>query len=417
MNTTGIIAEYNPFHNGHLYQLNQARKESKADYIVIVMSGDFVQRGTPAVIDKYTRTRMALSNGADLVLELPVLWSTASAEYFASAGVTMLNNLGVTDSISFGVESDTLEQLSQIAAVLQEEPDCYKLRLSEALKQGDTFPVARKKALLSPGILPKTADFKQIGAILDTPNNILGIEYLKALQKRRSPIAPAPVLRRGSGYHDTDLNALASASAIRLHMHQNGSSDELKAAMPDSALTLLQTYIRQFPLLNEDNFSSILKYKLLLESDRGYSDYADCNPDLSNRILNGLNEYRSYSDFCDLLKSKEVTHTRISRLLLHIMLHIKNSDYLLGRESDYIPYLRVLGFRRDAAPLLSEIKKHAAVPLITKMADAKKILAADSWALRMLSMDIFAADVYNSVRTDITGRSAANEYTQGIVLL
>lgn len=421
MKVIGIIAEYNPFHNGHLYQLQKAKTDAGADYVVIVMSGNFVQRGTPAIIDKYTRAQMALCNGADLVLEMPVLWSTASAEYFADAGISMLDKLGVTDTVSFGVESQQIELLTQIASILVEEPESYRFQLNRALKQGNSFPVARKNALIDSGILSgMSADITQISQILDTPNNILGIEYLKSLQQRKSSIQPLPVHRQGGGYHDMTMQSLASASAIRKSLQKDSSLHEIKTAMPDAALTLLTAYAETLPLLQEDHLSSILKYKLLMEAQNGYDTYADCSLDLSNRITNALSRYLSYSDFCDLLKSKEVTHTRISRLLLHILLGITKEDYLCGRAIDYTPYLRVLGFRKDAAPLLSEIKKHSSVPMITKVADAKDILSQESidpFALQMFQKDIFAADVYTSVLTDLSGKSMRNEYTHGVVIV
>lgn len=422
MRVTGIIAEYNPFHNGHLYQLQKAKADAGADYVVIVMSGDFVQRGTPAIIDKYTRTQMALCNGADLVLEIPVLWSTASAEYFAAAGIAMLDKLGVTDTVSFGVESAQPELLLQVASILAQEPESYKLHLNHALKQGNSFPVARKNALMESGVLSGTSsDIAQISQILDTPNNILGIEYLKALQQRNNSIQPMPVLRQGGGYHDTTMQPLASASAIRISLHNDSLLQQLETAMPDSALALLNAYARELPLLHENHFSSILKYKLLQEAQNGYERYADCNQDLSNRIANSLSRFTSYSDFCDLLKSKDVTHTRISRLLLHILLGIQKEDYLRGRSLDYIPYLRVLGFRKDATSLLSEIKKKSSVPMITKVANAKEIFcqksSTDPFAWQMFEKDIFAADVYTSVLTDLTGNTMNNEYTHGVVMV
>lgn len=423
MKVTGIIAEYNPFHNGHLYQLKRAKADAGADYAVIVMSGDFVQRGTPAIIDKYTRAQMALSNGADLVLEMPILWSSASAEYFAAAGIAMLDKLGVTNTVSFGVETDMPRLLSQIASILLKEPESYRTQLNQALKQGNSFPVARKIALMESGILSGTSsDLTKIGQILDTPNNILGIEYLKSLQQRQSSISPLPVLRQGGGYHDTDIQPLASASAIRQSLHKDShiQQQQIETAMPATALDLLNTYAGELPFLHENHFSSILKYKLLQEVQNGYEPYADCNQDLSNRIANSLSRFISYSDFCDLLKSKDVTHTRISRLLLHILLGIQKEDYLRGRCIDYAPYLRVLGFRKDAAPLLSEIKRKSSVPMITKVADAKNILSQeniDSFAWQMFEKDIFAADVYTSVLTDLSKKTMRNEYTHGVVIV
>ena len=210
MKTVGIIAEYNPFHTGHKYQLDQIRQKLHADYIVIAMSGDFVQRGTPALFSKHVRTRMALSCGADLVVELPVSVSTASAEGFAKGAVHLLSGLGVTDVLCFGSESTDTQLLMELARILLREPEPYRQLLTKNLKDGLSFPAARSNALTLYTHNP------QLATLLSKPNTILGIEYCKAILSLKSSIHPYALQREGSGYHDTDLSdTFPSASGIR----------------------------------------------------------------------------------------------------------------------------------------------------------------------------------------------------------
>ena len=215
MITAGIIAEYNPFHRGHQYHIEETRRQTGADFIVVVMSGDYVQRGEPAIVDKYLRTRMALYGGADLVLELPVTYASASAEYFASAGVQLLNNLRSVNYLSFGSEKAEIKDFEPLVKFLSEEPDFYKKQLREELKRGKNFPLAREDALKAyvREFCPETQIFWEI---LEEPNHILGLEYLKSLHRLRSPIVPVTIRRQGAGYHDVDMEKrYPSASAVR----------------------------------------------------------------------------------------------------------------------------------------------------------------------------------------------------------
>lgn len=434
MKVTGIIAEYNPFHNGHFYQLEKIKKETDTDYLVVVLSGDFVQRGVPAIVDKYARTKMALACGADLVIELPALWATASAEYFAAAGIACLDHLGVVNQVCFGAECPDLKLLSHLADILTKEPLSYRQKLVSLLKEGLPFPAARMESISDYLSKDSSTLFptEEIRSALGSPNNILAIEYLKELKKRESSIAPYPILRNGNGYHDTELTPLASATAIRRllvsqpnHPHgkipvSDDTKEQLLFAMPKKACMILLDYMKEFPLINEDDFSSMLKYKLLSAAPDGFEYYADCNRDLSNRMKGNLYQFRSFSGFCEQLKSKETTYSRFSRILLHILLNIYQKDYELGRELDYIPYLRVLGFRKAAALLLGQIKTKSKLPLLTKMANADKILndmySPDSFAHRMLTLDIFAADLYTSAVTGLSGSVARNEFNHEIVI-
>lgn len=413
MKVVGIVAEYNPFHKGHKYQMNKLREETGADYIVIAMSGNFLQRGVPALCDKFSRTSMALKCGADLVLEIPTLWATASAEYFAKGGVSLLSATGVVTHLGFGAETDDLEGLQQIAAVLKEEPENYQNNLSNAILNGNSFPVARKQALSS--TLPWISADK-LNTLIDSPNNILAMEYLKALPEE---ITPVLIPRKGGGYHDTDISvSLPSASAIRDAVFSAGLEYSPKAvsnAMPEEAYSVLEKLLNQNLILDTDDFSESLGYCLLSLSQQGFSNYADCTEDLSNKIRNHIKNYVSFSDFTQMLKSKDITYTRVSRCLLHILLNIRQDDYNFGKDNRFAPYLRVLGFKKDSSSLLSAIKKETNIPLISKAADAASIL--DSEAYKIFEKDIFASNLYYQRLAGKTHTKPMNEFTNQIVII
>lgn len=510
MKVIGIIAEYNPFHNGHAYQIREIKKRTGADYVIAAMSGDFVQRGAPAVIDKYARAKMALSCGIDLVLELPVLWATSSAESFAMAGVTMFEKTGCVDGICFGAETDNLPLLSMAADILADEPDAYRDALLSNIKRGLNFPRARASALLH--ALPEsdadTSMADELQEALDSPNNILAIEYLKALKRRGSAMVPLLLKREGAGYHDTAISVAcapqtsatrtaamhasvittdfpaagsahsgnahaaaadatiaphaqdspgtgthftaadatmdlstpgtaqeasapvpaASATAIRNVLAQFSAAaflsarqhealpTVLKNVMPAPAFLVLSDYLAQYAPVWEDDFSAVLDYLLLSLPKKTLSGFGGCNADIANRLHQSRRSLRTFSSFCEEMKSRDITYTRMSRVLLHLILGIKNEDYVrfAKRESaDYVPYLRMLGFKKDSAPLLRLVSKNASVPLLSKLADAAANLTPEANAL--LEQDIFAADFYEQTLARKKRTTSRSEYAREIV--
>ncbi|MEG1847482.1 MAG: nucleotidyltransferase [Lachnospiraceae bacterium] len=420
MKVVGIIAEYNPFHNGHLYQIEQARSLSHADYVIVVMSGDHVQRGMPALLDKYARARMALANGADLVLELPLYYACSSAQYFASGAVSLLHHLGVVDSLCFGSEYGQIDVLSMIAHALYQESETYSICLRNYLAAGKPYPEARMLALLD--TLPKSRnnDDSDIYNILSAPNNILGIEYLKALMTCQSDIIPCTVKRLGSAYHDTQLvDSLSSAAAIRDALRQNVDLTLLKSHMPASAYQIIQEYTQEAPFLFPDDYSQLLHYKLLLDAPVGYTAYADVSEELSNRIVNYLPQYTELSEFINLLKTKDITYTRISRCLLHILLDMKQDMMQACCHDGYAHYARILGFQQASTPLLSAIKQNASIPLISKLADAKFLLSDRPIAYTLLQADLRASLIYHSGMANLSRfeQPPYNEYTHNLILL
>ena len=423
MKVTGVIAEFNPFHNGHAYFLQEARRLSGADYCVAVMSGDFVQRGVPAITDKYRRTRAALENGADLVLELPVLYASASAEGFAYGAVSILHRLGIIDSIVFGCETENLSLLLDAAEKLNEESPVFQSFLQSHIAKGISFPAARIMALRD--CFPqKAGDYEKL---LASPNNILAVEYLKALQKRNTSIRPIPLLRKNNGYHSRELTPpYASAEALRKiifeapSVRSKNTSDfhdlfaSLEPFMPASALQSLITEDDRFLPVEEDLLSISLHYRLLSLSGKNcpLTDFLDVNQDLSNRILNRLPGYTTFTGFSNLCKTKDMTQARINRALLHIFLDIRKEDSALAAALDGAPYVRMLGCKKDAAPLLSAIKETASLSLISKPAQAQKVLSPE--ARRLWELDIHSAHLYQMLLTGAYQLPMIHEYQRPV---
>lgn len=407
----GIIAEYNPFHNGHSYQMQDALKQTGADYTIVVMSGNFMQRGAPAIINKYKRAEMALLNGADLVLELPAVYSASSAEFFATGAFTLMDKLGVADYLCFGSECGNLTTLGKIADILLEEPEDYVVLLKQFLKNGYTYPNARNNALML--FCPELC--KDLN-VLSYPNNILGIEYLKAIRRRKSSIKPITTLRGSSGYHDRMLNInQSSALALRQAINDHENLTMLSSQMPKSAYEVLTSALEQKRPLNSNDLSAAMHYKLLIDEEKGYTDYLDVSQELSDRIQKHLYDYKEFRSFCDLLKTKNMTYTRISRCLLHILLNIKDEDVETYRLADYIKYAKVLGFKKDSEALLSAIKNNADIPLLTKLADAESLL--DDTGIRMLRKEIQINNIYEGISAIKSGSSMINEYSNPIVVI
>lgn len=412
MKVCAVIAEYNPFHLGHAYHLNQARLLTDADYVIVVMSGNFVQRGDPALLDKYARARAALSCGADLVLELPGCFATGSAEYFARGAISMLDHLGMVDYLCFGSECSDIQFLSQFADIFLEEPEQYKKILLEKLKLGYSYPTARSNALI--------IAYPQLAAdisVVSSPNNILGIEYIKALHRRRSRIHPVNIRRVGSDHRDRRLGYfMSSARALRQAIQSNRSVEELSSQMPEEAYRVMTDYFAQERPLFQDDFSTLLHYKLLSEQAKGYTDYLDISPDLSDKIRKYVYQYTTFSEFCDLLKSKDMTYTRISRCLLHILLNITkdNMQFYIDNQ-DSVSYARLLGFRQEARPLLTAIDQNSSIPLITKMADADKYLTLGG--AHMFQQEMQITDIYSSIQAAKSGHRMYHEYTRPMIIV
>lgn len=416
MKVTGIIAEYNPFHKGHAYHIQKAKELTQADYLVVVMSGDFTQRGTPALLDKYSRARMALACGADLVLELPVRFACASAEFFAGGAVSLLHQLGVVDALCFGSECGDIEKLQKAAAALSkaEASEIYGNTLREGLRGGLSFPAARAKAM--------GYGEDEAGSLLALPNNILGIEYCRALLGLQSAIRPVTLLRKGAGYHDAQIHGekdcssgFSSAFAIRHALQKGGGFADICGSLPEETREIWQSGLREGGTVSEKDFSPLLRYRLLLEEENGFSSYADVTPDFSDRLRKNLNRFTDWHEFCLLQNSKDMTYTRISRCLCHILLGLTGEKQEASKRLSFSSYARPLGFRKNAVPLLHAIKQNTNIPFLPKLADAPKLLSP--FQEEILKEDIKASHIYQTVVSGKYDKPFLNEYQRQIPVL
>lgn len=425
MKVVGLITEYNPFHNGHLYHIEKAKEITGADAVVVVMSGNYVQRGAPAIMPKHLRAEVALKAGVPVVMELPACFAIGSAEYFAAGAISLFEQLGCIDCICFGSECGDYETLEKIAHIVADEPEEYRLFLQEALRKGLSFPRARQEALKA------YMKDSSLDSVLEQPNNILGIEYIKALYLKKSPIKTYTIKRMVSGYHDDTLSEkYSSASAIRkllaytsssIHVEADGEYDEPKLSeilthledqVPPACIqTLTDNHRMRYPLYTND-FSLLLNYKLLTETKESLTKYLDISEDLANRIMNNINDFITFDQFCDLLKTRDMTYSRISRCLFHILLDIKTNDLLEYKEKGFCHYAHILGFRKDNTEILSYLKEHSSVPLLTKLTQTDKL---NETGIKMLKHDIFVSNLYESVITNKFKMPFINEYEHQVV--
>ena len=383
----GIVAEYNPFHNGHLYHLLKSKEEAKANAVVAVISGNFVQRGDPSIVDKWTKAEMALANGVDLVIELPVLYATSSAENFSDGAIKILNSLKVVDKISFGSESEDLTKLNLVANTLFQESKEYKELLAKYLSLGKSFPKARSEALIH------YLDDRDYSIILSGSNNILGIEYLKALKKNGSTIKPICIKRKDTGHLSLDYNGeIANATAIRSFIYKSDMKS-VKTYTTPSSYTILEEEIKKGHFVcNLLPYENTIIYNLRHMSLEDIAALPDVSEGLEHSIKKAANSCNSISEFINIVSTKRYTSTRINRILLYSLLHITKRDMDIAKKS--LPYIRVLGFNDIGQNLLSKIARiNPKLPIITSVKKFQDTNNNRSLKL-MLDKDIFATNVY-----------------------
>lgn len=406
----GVVAEYNPFHNGHYYHLQATKEITGAEYCVAVISGNFTQRGDTSIVNKWAKAYMAICGGADLVIELPTVYSISSAENFASGAVKILDNLKVVDAISFGAEANDLATLNNIANVLYEEPKAYTNILSHELKKGISYPAARENALMM-----YLNDIKRYANTLSSPNNILAIEYLKALKIQKSKLEPIMIRRKKVYYNDNKIvDDFASATAIR-KLLQDGEYANLRKVIPRSSYTIIGQESRKGGMvLSLAKYEKEIIYALRKMTVEEIADLPDVSEGLQFAIKNAANEANNLKDLISNIKSKRYTQTRIQRILLYALLGIDKK--LMENSRKVVPYVRVLGFTQKGKSLLSEIsRRNPKLNIITSLKkymnqnqNKNKVLA------EMLEKDIFATDVYT---LGYIGDSKANlDFTNNMII-
>ena len=431
-----VIAEYNPLHKGHEYLISEGIKRTGADFTIVVMSGNYVQRGEPAVMDKSIRTRAALIAGADLVVELPLYYSIASAENFAKGAVALIDKLGCVDNLIFGAETDNIRLLNDIATLsLDYEIDLYE-SISAFMAEGHSYP--KSLALAISAIISKTDteaenkyeellkyDKEEITKILSSPNSTLAICYIKALISMGSDINPVAVKRVVSEHDDLSLGALSS-SAIRKELLEE-NYEPLRDQLSEEIYELYADNVMKNYPVKLDDFSDILLYKLRTliygngarlkaQGILALTEYLDVSEELAGRIINLLPEYKNFSQFIAILKTKSITYSHISRALMHIILDIKKANMTKYIANDYSLYVRILGFFKESSNILSVIDTSAKIPVISKLADCEKVIE-DPLTLKLLFETINASELYLGLVSSRYGCEYVSELSQKIVIL
>ncbi|MFZ5973943.1 MAG: nucleotidyltransferase [Bacillota bacterium] len=411
MITTGIVAEYNPFHKGHAYHLQSARKITDARAVVVVMSGNFTQRGEPAAFNKWQRARWALNAGADLVLELPTVYAVSSAEGFASGAISILHRLGVVDGFCFGSETEDTALLERIANLLLTEPPEFQEHLHNLLDQGHTL--ARARALAAVHILNDPDAEKA----LISPNAILALEYLKAKQRLNSPMRPHIVRRRSAGYHQSGLNyEMPSATAIRERLFTHGIKDaQLQSALPPHVYASMQQAVREgFRPVRFEDFSQMIFYSLRKLGKDGIAALGEVGEGLESRIYRAAGYTRTINELLDEVKTRRYTRTRLQRILLYALLGV-GQDTLSALRPPHAPvYARVLGFTRAGSALLGAVSQSGNIGIISKAAD---YTPGDEILKKMFSIDVLGSDLYATVQKEPRFSAWGQDFTQPIIKL
>lgn len=356
-----------------------------------------MQRGTPALLDKFTRAEMAVKNGVDLVVELPTLYACQSAEIFAHGGISLLNSLNCVNSICFGSEIGDIDILYLISKILIDEPIDFKIKLKDYLDKGLPFPKARASALfyyITENKLYDTSE-EDLLNMLNSPNNILGIEYIKSILKLNSKIKPYTINRINSGYNSLNVNdSICSASAIRNAL-KNNSLNTINYTMPKDTYDIINRVIESgFNLVYNEDFYQILSSIIIRDKDN-LTDYFEVNEGIENKIYNSIFKCHNIETLQNEIKSKRYTMTKISRTLNNIMLGIKGVDILKTKDLTNIPYVRVLAFNEKGCEILKEIKKNSEIEVITKFSKIKYINS--NIFNTLINYDIKATNMYNLI--------------------
>ena len=390
MQAVGIIIEYNPFHNGHQWHINAAKKQSGCPSVIGVMSGNFVQRGEPAIFDKWKRAEMAIRGGADLIIELPTVFAVRSAQYFAAGSIRLLDSLGIVNSICFGAEHADLILLKKIAAATREQKIMKDMHIH--LKSGNTYAAALGQSLEDYYHIPPD--------VIKSPNNILAVEYLRAIEAFAPNLIPIPVTRQQSQYHDTAITApFASATAIRQELLNSMSiTDEIKSVIPLTTLTILQQALTaERGPVSYSNFYNIALAKLRSSNLEQLEQLPNVTEGLHYKIRDCALQAANIGQFFSLLKSKRYPYTRLQRIIIHALLGTTQKQLTAFDESGPL-YARVLAFNHQGRLLLKYMNQHSNIPIITKTTHFLNSKERGHHHLtplqEMLSVDTLASDLY-----------------------
>jgi predicted nucleotidyltransferase len=409
MQVLAIIAEYNPFHHGHRYLIEAAQKKQNFDGIICVMSPDFVQRGEAAMCSKWARTQMALRGGVDLLIALPFVYAVRSAYYFARGAMEIIAQCGVASHLAFGSESGDLKQLQYLAQIITEEPEKYKELIKKHLTQGLSFPAARARALHN---YLKSGD-KEMVSLLEEPNNILALEYLRAIYELGLPIQAISIKRKGSGYHDSKLSQVSSATAIRHALLNSMPLDRIAPSLPQYSWEILKREIAlgQAPI-NSALLETAILSRLRTMSRQEIKQIYEVSEGLENRIYEAAHSCGTLEGLRQYIKSRRYNMTRINRILLYALLGITQS-MIAELDQQGPSYIHVLGFSPRGRIILQQMKNRCRIPVFSRGKDLKRFYEENRGYPPgdMLEVDIKAADIYRLFMPNPQARAGGREFT------
>lgn len=398
MNLLGLIVEYNPFHNGHKYHLEKSKEITNATHTVAIMSGSFLQRGEPALFDKYTRAEMAVKNGVDLVIELPTLYACQSAEIFSHGAVATLNSLNCVNSLCFGSEEGNIDILQTISEILVKEPSDFKITLKNFLDEGIVFPVARSKALYEyiKNNHPLELSEDELQQVLNSSNNILGIEYIKSLIKLNSSIKPYTITRIASKYNSTDIESnICSATAIRNSLKDNTDLKLIENVVPLHTFNEINHKINtNFNPVFDYMFYDLLSSTIIRDVDN-LTKYFEVNEGIENKIYSNVFTSKNLEELINSTKSKRYTMTKIKRTLNNILLGINRDDVIKVKDLDRVPYIRILAFNNKGREIIKKIKTSSDIEIITKFSKISHV--DDPIFDTLIKYDLKSSNMYNLI--------------------
>jgi len=417
MNILGIITEYNPFHNGHLHLINEARKMENFNAVVCVMSGSFVQRGEPAICSKWARAEMAIRSGVDLIIELPFAYAVRSAYYFARGALELLHKTGIITHIAFGSESGDIELLKTVSRIIANEPDDYRIILKDKLNLGLSYPTARAKAL-GEYLINTDNNIHDLDILLSGPNNILGFEYLRVIEELNLPIIPLTISRKGAAYHDTGLSMLSSASAIRHAVSDTQGLKDIAPAMPQAAYDILQREILagRAPILPYYLEQALLA-RLRTLSIHELRQICEVSEGLEYRIHEAAMSCGTLKDLQQYIKSRRYSLTRINRILLYALFGVQK-EMIEELDEQGPMYIHILGLSSTGRQILQEIKHKSSLQVLNRGKDVKRFYEEYKGYSpgNMLALDIKTTDIYNLLMPEPGQRGAAQDFTTSPVI-
>lgn len=398
MKVLGIITEYNPFHNGHIYHIEKSKQITQADFVIAVMSGSFTEQGNISIYDKFKRATIAVENGVDLILELPTIYANSSSEYFANASISLLNSINIVDCICFGSEAGNIDLLSNISNKIINNEDRIWKDISSNLKQGISFAKAREQSITKYLNTEEIIEFSK-------PNNILAIEYLNSLSKLNGKIKPYTINRNSSNFNDTNISKdkiYTSATSIRNHIYEKKEISDLKSLIPQNMLNIVCNIEPTF----NDKLLNILKYKIITSSKKDLSNIYEVTEGLENRIISAISNSNTYDELIENIKSKRYQMSKIKRILNNIILNITKDDFERIYKSNE-QYAHILKISKRGKALLSQIAKNSNIPLITSVND--NVLNSLSDIQRsMINIDILATNIHSILNNENINKDYTN---------